>query len=394
MMKAGAGKARIELPPELFPIETFRTVAAPLHLRALLLEDEAGARAALVSYELTSLRGYAVAAAKATVQALTGIPAERIWVCVSHTFSAPHTRSENAMSAADAALRHKNELLCQALDQALRTAVQAAAGAMQAAQMRGGAAQCQFNCNRDLEGPDGWWHGPDTRGCSDHEIPLVRFDRLDGTPLALFYACDVQSSLTENTGVVSSDLLGCASLWAEEHCPGLVAVGAVGTAGDQMPAPGTALQALGQTLGQALLAARLDASAPACTLAGAEKAISVAGQKPPMDMRMLHPDRCYRYQPDADRTTLIKALTLGDVAVVGVKPELNSTTGHTIRQTSPYRRTLVLTMVDGGEKYMADSRSYERCTYEAMNSQFGQGSAEQLAQAIHTLLQQCKGGKA
>ena len=43
---------------------------------------------------------------------------------------------------------------------------------------------------------------------------------------------------------------------------------------------------------------------------------------------------------------------------------------------------MLATLVDGGSKYMADAGSYDRMTYEAMNSRFAQGSAELLVDAI------------
>jgi hypothetical protein len=39
-------------------------------------------------------------------------------------------------------------------------------------------------------------------------------------------------------------------------------------------------------------------------------------------------------------------------------------------------KTLVMTMVNGASKYMADKESYDNMTYESMNSPFGKGSAD------------------
>jgi hypothetical protein len=43
-------------------------------------------------------------------------------------------------------------------------------------------------------------------------------------------------------------------------------------------------------------------------------------------------------------------------------------------------------MVNGGQKYMADWESYKRMSYEAMNSFFGEGSAEILCKIIRDKL--------
>ncbi|MEV5531123.1 hypothetical protein [Streptomyces prunicolor] len=38
-LRAGAGKAVVELPSSLFPVDGFTTVHDPLHVRVLLLDD-------------------------------------------------------------------------------------------------------------------------------------------------------------------------------------------------------------------------------------------------------------------------------------------------------------------------------------------------------------------
>ena len=60
------------------------------------------------------------------------------------------------------------------------------------------------------------------------------------------------------------------------------------------------------------------------------------------------------------------------------------------RKLSPFNQTMVMTMVNGGAKYMADSSAYERFTYEAMNSPFARGSAELLCEKAVELLRVMK----
>ena len=78
-------------------------------------------------------------------------------------------------------------------------------------------------------------------------------------------------------------------------------------------------------------------------------------------------------------------LTLGEAQLVGVLPELNCVTAKAITQDHPLAR--VVTLFDGGAKYMADADSYDRITYEAMNSPFGKGAAERLTEAARALLE-------
>jgi hypothetical protein len=49
---------------------------------------------------------------------------------------------------------------------------------------------------------------------------------------------------------------------------------------------------------------------------------------------------------------------------------------------------LLLTMVDGAAKYMADAKSYDQFTYEARNSSYARGAAEHVASAIYGFLEE------
>jgi hypothetical protein len=71
-----------------------------------------------------------------------------------------------------------------------------------------------------------------------------------------------------------------------------------------------------------------------------------------------------------------------NLAIIGVKPELNCITAIEIKRDSPFQYTLIAQMVNGGQKYMADRESCKRMTYEAMNSFFGEGATEILCKII------------
>jgi hypothetical protein len=86
-------------------------------------------------------------------------------------------------------------------------------------------------------------------------------------------------------------------------------------------------------------------------------------------------------------------LQIGDIAVVGVAPELNANIGVKIKTESPFLHTIVMTMVDGSAKYLPDTINYDRKTPEALGSRFARGSAESAAaQIIQSLKQMRKDG--
>ena len=109
------------------------------------------------------------------------------------------------------------------------------------------------------------------------------------------------------------------------------------------------------------------------------------------ELKKLHPMKIPEYIPAQDKVTTVETICLGDLALVGVKPELNCKSGIALGTFSPYRYTWVCTMVNGGAKYMAERDAYDNSKYEAMNSPFGNGAAEILLRKALGLLEEMKG---
>lgn len=103
------------------------------------------------------------------------------------------------------------------------------------------------------------------------------------------------------------------------------------------------------------------------------------------------PVTSFTYRSGAKVDVPVVLIRIGDVAFAGMQPELAASVGARIRAGSPYPRTIVATMVDGGAKYLPDAQSYERFTYEARNSPYAQGAAEELADTIVGKLGQMHG---
>ena len=149
-MRVGAATRKITLPDGFLPTEGFARQIDELHVRALVLEKER--RLALLVVELTSLPPEEIKALKAIACAASG--AERAFVCVTHTFSAPHFMPDHQL---DEAGRAKKEQLREAVQNAAREAARVAAQGMKEARLTFGKARCAVNTARDVETPLGWW---------------------------------------------------------------------------------------------------------------------------------------------------------------------------------------------------------------------------------------------
>lgn len=379
MIRAGAGKAKLKLPETIFPIEKFRYVHDDLICRVIVLEQQESL--VFVSLDLTSLQDYAISVIKKQISKHYAVPLNHIFISVSHTFSAPHTRSIETLEQASVQIKTKNQLFLDIILEAVTCAIKKAVETIQPIKIIGHTIKTNSTVNRDIEQKDGYWIGRNPEGFSSGDVPMIKFVNERKEILAVIYSLDVQSSLVEaiDDEAVSSDFVGKVSSVIENYfdCTALFMLGA---AGDQIPRymsrnfQDLARQAseLGNILIREITEAdsEIEGNFVLNTLV-----ITVKGQEMP-DRKELKPTRNYHFISSADRQVIIPILTFGEIAIVMMKPEITSIVGASIREQSPYMTTLVATMINGGQKYMADEASYQKYTYEAMNSMFACGSAE------------------
>jgi neutral ceramidase len=413
-LRAGAGRAPIELPGNLFPIEGFTGINDPLHVRLLLLDS--GCRVALVSVELTSLPDEQIALLQMTVGETAGLPPDNVWICVTHTFSAPHfVPGPMCKNPAD---RRKNRLLWRAVEAAARGAASPAGAGLKEARLGHKSGPCDVNVNRDVLTAEGWWLGMSETGYSDKAVTVIRLETPDGEPIALLFSHSVRPAVMERPpgaldgALVSADLAGAASALVEREYGGTTtALFFMGAAGDQAPSlSGARFQYLGREGGLRLneagdrgliiadmIGARLGAEVlrlseeidcrPCCDPIVIEsETVELAGQEM-SQTHLIRPTKRHVYVDGPTRFQRLGIIRVGDIALVGLSPELSCRTGVSIRERSPFSATLVVTMVNGAAKYMAELSAYDRITYEAMNSPFARGAAELMADRAVALLQ-------
>ena len=406
-MKAGAATRPLIFSRDFLPVEGFSIILDDLHARVLVLES--GIRIAMLVLEMTSLPANEIEALNTILQTETG--AGKCFSLVVHTFSAPHFMPDHMLKTE--AERDKNELLKQTLYDAVKGAAKEAVQKLGAVSMSVGNAQCMVNTSRDVETPNGWWIANNGNGMVDHTMTAIRFTYENGRDAVILVHYPVQSSvldgskLREGGKVVSGDLAGqmAGILEHELDCPVMFLLGA---AGDQAPRQKAVSFTVGEN-GELLprdmqndairicrdLAAEMADSAkealhigqPAdCdTVRWRQTLVTVPAKKMEPDLHMLRPTRISHYEPDKDSIQTLDLLQIGDLKLIGVKPELNCVTAQQIGGDDAMVK--VVTMWNGGAKYMADATSYDRITYEAQNSPFMKGAAELIMLAARDLLE-------
>ena len=271
------------------------------------------------------------------------------------------------------------------------------------------------NEKREKDLPEGWWIGCGGKGPSDHTLTVLEV-RQNGKVKGLLLHLNTQSSVLDGTGAadgkcVSGDYVGFACTELEKRYPGAAVMFLIGAGGDQAPVKrgkGYAPDGQGgygdidlhdeavsiaEDLGRQLAAEVVTAlqSTPAAlngAVRTASRSFHAPAKKMNRNLRELRPTHSCEWEPDGDKEQTIELFALGDLAIVGVRPELTYPTLKQIQAVSPYSVTLTATLINGGAKYMADQSAYDRFMYEAVNSPFAPGAAEMLVREAAALLNQ------
>ena len=405
----GCSRCEIVFPEGFFPTEGFVRQVHPLFVRSLVLGEKQPF--VYVSVEMTSLPDEEVAVLRSAAAEAAETVQDRVWITVTHTFSAPHIRPDPSLRTEED--RERKHTLQHLLLQAVAASVREAVKNRREAELTLTQGESEIPGSRDIELADGWWVGCGGKGPADRTLTVLRWQAED-QPLAVLMHLNLQPSVLDGTGAaegkcVSGDLAGRACAELEKRYPGATAFFMIGAAGDTAPvrkAKGflpeeggwreqdlhEAGVALAEELGDLLAAETAEIMRlPGVPLTGApvpeEATVIVPAKKMNRNLHELKPTRSCVWEADGEMEQPVSVLALGELALVGVKPELTYITDQRIKRESPYPYTLVTTLVNGGAKYMADRSCYERFMYEAVNSPFAPGAAERLAQSAVTMLQ-------
>lgn len=421
---AGAGSARIHFPQELFPMEGFCGIHDDPGARILLLD--CGEKVVIACLELVMLDRDGIETVKKEISRLTDTKRENIWVHVTHAITTPHApHVPRGMGGVELEiseeekkdLEHKIALFNDAIIDAVSMASKKALQTFCEAKMGLGTCACNINVNRDVATPHGWWINFNPDGPSNHTATVLRFNDEQGTPIAALISyglkpCAIDNSEMEKvTRLVSSDVPGLACTILEEQF-GAPVLFAMSAAGDQVPLEqawydvveedGTVrkvdmgvqvgldiVERLGCQMAQAIIPTLNDI---VCDQNAPEIRLADSGiEWPGKERGKMVPTNVADYAEKGIERIGVEAMIIGNVALVGVKPEMNAVTEAQLQEASPFVHTLVVSMVNGGQKYMPDMDSYKNITWEAQSAPFMPGAAEAWRDMTVKLLMDMKG---
>jgi hypothetical protein len=215
-------------------------IAGDLYVKALVLEDRTGQKAAIVTSDLIGFPSAIAEPICDRIREKLGWKREQIMINSSHTHTGPSLsldpKARGSMSAGDA--QRTVEYTRKVQDQVVEAVVQAA-GKLEPGQLSWGVGIVHFVMNRREFTPDrGVILGNNPRGLADRSVPVLRIDGGDGKLRAVLFgtACH-GTTLGPQHYDVCGDFAAFAQTAIEEQHPSTTALYMLGCAGDANPYP-------------------------------------------------------------------------------------------------------------------------------------------------------------
>lgn len=323
---------------------------------------------------------------------------------------------------------HFNSLFFGAVEKAMRTACRQAAEHICPARVGADYAVCATcNTNRNVLTENGWWLGSGEAEPCDKTVAVVRFESLEGRPIAVMFTYNSQSSIMDQSRgedgsrYVTADFAGASAAFVEEQFEDCVAMYCTGAGGDGCPSFQARRNVLGANgklwsvdLHEAgfilvdLLGERLGSVVVQCAekiscsdvdeITAATGSVNFEG-RPRVKLNEVVPSKSFDLSGDGSTKTMEPAvLAIGkNIALVGVFAEICARTEMQIKQQSAFPFTAVMTFSQIGNhagkgmgKYMGEQEMYEKITFQAMNSGVVAGSAERLSSYLQEYLKEIR----
>jgi len=441
-----AGAAKVDITPVSFPIRTAGSltlttavnVLDPLSVRALVLDD-GQMQVAIAVVDSCMLDRGTLDAAKALAQRATGIPIERIIISATHTHSAPAAYSCHGNDVEPAYLEFLIPRIAAAITDAWRR--------REPAQVGWGKGECDefVHCRRWIMQPGtaidlpvaftgqarniammnpGFDNPHKIRqtGPVDTAVTVLSIQTTRGRPLALLANYSTHYAGVSEAGL-SADYFGVfcrmiANDLVDERVP-FVALMSNGASGDANCIDQTKPQWKNDRfiVARAVANAALDALKTVhyenwAPLAMAETKLTIKTRLPTSEdvsKAIAYLDKNVGDRPTRNREqnyaretvkmadwpqqveVKLQALRIGDFAIATTPCETFGSTGLAIKQTSPFRLTMIIELANGCNGYLPPPDQFDLggyTTWRARTSYLDTGAEPRIRQALETLLKE------
>jgi len=428
------GRAAVKItPPTGIPMAGYYNVRLAegtlddLYAKAIVLEQDS-TRVALVVCDLVALEAEEVAAARAAVTKLTGIPGDHVMLSATHTHTGPLVRKRLLATIADEA-RQIGERYLDELPGRIAESVRLAVGSMRPARVRAGLGReesVSFNRRYYMkDGTVGWNPGKlnpnivEPTGPIDPDLGLVSFESETGEPIATYINFALHLDTTGGLRFSADYPATLARLLGQARGSTMLTLFTIGCAGNinhidvktRAPQKGPAEAArIGTVLaGEAIKTyTRLEPIDPTALRVKRETVkLELARHEPgdvewargviaqfgkPTPPPFLDQVKAFRVLDVEARQgrpldAEVLVITLGNRLVwVGLPGEVFTELGMAIKKASPFPYTIVVELQAGSVGYVPNRKAYPEGAYEVVSARCARGSGEKLVDTAIRLL--------
>lgn len=415
---AGAGHVKIT-PPAGTPMAGYYYARAAtgvhddLWAKTLFL-DVGGQRAALVSCDVIEMPDAVVQEARRLITARTGLSASQVMISGTHAHTGPVVSGEYART----------------LPAWIAESVAQAQAAARPARIRSGVGQepsLVFNRRFHLnDGTVGWNPGKlnpkivRPAGPVDPGVPVLLVEAVDGSPILTYVNYALHLDTTGGTEISADFPYTLARILTAVRGGAMTTMFTIGCAGnvnhlnvgDAAPQKGYGeAERIGTVLaGEVLKTYTRTTAIDAATLRTASETVALQlapytpeelawapaiNQKSPF----LDQVKARRVLDVAARAgkpfdAEVQVIALGrDVAIVGLPGEIFVEHGIAIKQASPFRQTIVVSLANGDIDYIPNRQAYREGNYEVISARTVEGSGERLVETAIRMLKEAHSWK-
>jgi hypothetical protein len=214
-------------------------VRAPIHAKALAIEDGSGGRVVIVTIDIIGLPQAMSDRIAASAADKYRLSRDQLLLNSSHTHTGPMIDGNlSPMEPKDPENLARIKAYGLVLHDKVIEVIGAALGNLQPARLSFDFGEAKFAGNRRVKTDKGWANAQNPDGPVDHRVPVLRVSGRNGQILALLfgYACHNTTATGENYDI-SGDYAGYAQSEIERRLPGSTALFITLCAGDQNPYP-------------------------------------------------------------------------------------------------------------------------------------------------------------
>ncbi len=321
------------------------------------------------------------------------IPATNVWWSVTHTHAAPEVGPPGIYKALLGRSDHEwDREYAEKVMSALVNGVKEARGKLEVASVRIGTGFSVANINRRAKDVDGRMSlGLNPDGPADRQIGILRFERLDGSPIAVVANYAMHGTVLSGKNLeIGGDGPGTVSAYVEQKigAPVLYVNGAAGNLApiySVYPDPRSGhLSQFNVLLGDRILAA-LDGLGPASK----QVALRASGTaidtplKPGLDW----PEELAAYGRPGYVKLPVRFLKINETLLWSAPVEMFCEIAMAVRERSPFPHTFYLGYTNGWFGYLPTKAAFEEGGYEPKTSPFTGAAERDVREAVLAHLQ-------